>query len=132
MIYKSYDEQMKQVPYKRAGDIRKEVIAAAKLDEFVGTKAEHEAEEARVNELAKATARKADAEYHQAQEAVKMAFAQALSEEYGTGVQEVDGAVWTLAWANGHSGGFHDVEGQYSEIMEVAEVAYNAGLAGKK
>lgn len=47
-------------------------------------------------------------------------FAQNLSAQHGTDNDIVDALIFTQAWAQGHSSGYHEVEGHYIDLVEFA------------
>jgi hypothetical protein len=125
MIYQDYEARMRAVPYPNRDEIKKAVMVG--MDEFVGTRAQIEAEEARRQEEIEDLYRRGRSEHATQQNEILKTFAEGLAKEYGMGHEAVDAKVYSMAWEAGHSGGLSEVENHYMDYADLAEFAFAAG-----
>lgn len=125
MIAQKYENRIKEIKMPSKADLKAEIFKD--FENFVGTKAQIEARENELDEALKDAVRKSRIDYDAARNKVIEDFAAELSSFYGTEVKEVDDKLFQIAEQKGHGGGFHEIENHYSDLVELAEVALQAG-----
>lgn len=125
MIYTNYQDRLKEIKMRPLNDIKAEIFEG--FEDFVGTKAQIEAREKELESKASKAFKEEQNRYADKHNEIMDEFARELSKQYGTGIERADDKVYSAAYERGHSGGVADVESIYIDLVEIAEVALEAG-----
>ena len=57
--------------------------------------------------------------YKEAEDKIHMEFKEALAREYGISGHKNEPKVWQMAWNEGHSAGYQEIENWYADLAEL-------------
>ena len=133
MIYPEYEERLKALgEFERPSMAEIESRIFEGFDDFVGTKADIEAREQELKDQVSKEWAAENQKYADQYGEIVGEFVEALHKEYGTGVKELDEAVYREADQRGHAEGVSSIESAYMDLIEIAKLGLKAGMKLEK